>query len=75
MVKELYADRPASYFDDIFYARLGQGQELIGVYGYHSAHYVSHLGFLTKEAASVHEDGWAIRAGFMDKIEMSQSYD
>ena len=49
MVEELYAEEPASLFETIPYAHLSHGQELLGVYGYYSAHYVSHLGFLVKE--------------------------
>ena len=52
VVSTLYCDQPASFFEEVPYARLTHKQELIGVYGYYQAHYISHLGFLVKEVVT-----------------------
>ena len=49
IISELYSDEPAGTFEEVRYLKLEKGQELIGVYGYYQAHYITHLGFLLKE--------------------------
>ena len=48
VVSELYDDVPAHDFEDVPYAELAPGHEVIGVYGFYQAHYISHIGFLVR---------------------------
>ena len=49
IVSEIYSEEPAGTFEEVPYLKLEEGQDLIGVYGYYQAHYITHLGFLVKE--------------------------
>ena len=52
VVRDLYSDLSANQFEAVPYARLSKDDELIGVYGYYQAHYISHLGFMAKTPAT-----------------------
>ena len=52
VLSKLYEDEPDMMFEEVPYIKLDNDQELIGVYGYYQAHYISHLGFLVKEPVS-----------------------